>query len=162
MISNAYSSAGGGGGGKPPLLNKFKTCTNDDPTTTIKKNIIKVLETGYSSTLSSTLPNETFPRLVTFLSNLLLRLRILRGNGYIIVFELEQPLIDVDTLFELYSCVFGCGNRAGMDCVCVMLCSLVGETKMTRRSPRGRNIFGLTSMNNNISGRSSIEQVVVS
>ena len=78
----AYSSAGGGGGGKPPLLNKFKTCTNDDPTTTIKKKIIKVLLTGYSSTLSSTLPNETFPRFVTFLSNLLLRLRILRGNGY--------------------------------------------------------------------------------
>jgi hypothetical protein len=70
-----------GGGGPSPLENRLKTCTNEDPTTTKRKKKIRTLGTFDSSDRSAALPTGTAPRLVMFLSNLLLRLRIFRGRG---------------------------------------------------------------------------------
>jgi hypothetical protein len=60
---------------------RFKTDTKDDPMTKKKKRAINVLETGNSSLLSSAFPRGTLPRLVTLLSNLVLRLLMLRGRA---------------------------------------------------------------------------------
>ena len=70
-----------GGGGPSPLENRLKTCTSEDPTTTKRKKKMRALGTFDSSVRSAALPTGTAPRLVIFLSNLLLRLRIFRGRG---------------------------------------------------------------------------------
>ena len=70
-----------GGGGPSPLENMLKTCTSEDPTTTKRKKKMRALGTFDSSARSAALPTGTAPRLVIFLSNLLLRLRIFRGRG---------------------------------------------------------------------------------
>lgn len=71
-----YSS---GGGDRPKRL---KTCTNEEPTTTIRKKMINLLEIGVSSSRSAAFPAGTCPRFVIFLSNLLFRFRMFRGRGY--------------------------------------------------------------------------------
>jgi len=63
------------------VWNILKTCTILLPTTTNMKKKIKLLLMGGSSTCSPALPIGTCPRLLIFLSNLLLRLRRLRGAG---------------------------------------------------------------------------------
>lgn len=83
QLSPVYSSSSAKGGGGPAAFpNKLKTCTKDDPTTTTRKKKINVLGTGLSSSRSAALPVGTAPRLVMFLSNRLLRLRMFRGSGY--------------------------------------------------------------------------------
>lgn len=60
--------------------NKLKICTRLEPTTTKRKNAIRVLLTGDSSSCSAAFPTGTLPRFVIFLSNLVLRFRMLRGR----------------------------------------------------------------------------------
>jgi hypothetical protein len=63
------------------VWNILRTCTILLPTTTNMKNMIRLLLMGGSSTCSPALPIGTCPRLLIFLSNLVLRLRRLRGAG---------------------------------------------------------------------------------
>ena len=63
------------------LTNMFKICTKLEPTTTMRKNPIRILLVGNSSRRSDDFPTGTLPRLVMFLSNFSFRLRRLRGTG---------------------------------------------------------------------------------
>lgn len=63
------------------FLNMLNICTREDPTMTKRRNAMSVLLTGNSSSCSAALPMGTFPRLVTFLSNLELRLRMFLGRA---------------------------------------------------------------------------------
>ena len=85
------------------LLNKLKTCTREDPTTTTKKKMINVLLTGKSSSRSAAFPTETFPRLETFLSNWLLRLRIFLGRGYKTKSKAKVRMLVIDNKTDEHS-----------------------------------------------------------